>query len=240
MQRLSTVVAMQYSGIIFDLDGTLLDTLADIARAMNRVLRNHGFPERKVAEYRTMVGWGLEELARRALPPGHTEESEQASNGLVAQCYREVLTAYAAAPVVETQPFDGVPEALRELWEAGAPLAVLSNKHDDLVTQIVEQTLGMQYFKVVRGARDGVPKKPHQEAAHSIARRLEVAPEQIVFIGDSEVDIETARRAGMIAVAVTWGIGTRAQLESAGPDVLIQQPADILTKLSFRPHTAAT
>ncbi len=240
MRRLSTVVAMQYSGIIFDLDGTLLDTLADIARAMNRVLRSHGFAEREVPEYRSMVGWGLEELTRRALPAEHTEGSGRQNNGLVAQCYQEVVSAYAAAPVVETEPFDGVPEVLRELHEAGVPLAVLSNKHDELVTTIVAQTLGLQCFRVVGGARDGVPKKPHQEAAHRIARELGVAPEETVFVGDSGVDIETARRAGMIAAAVTWGIAPREELKSAGPDILLEQPTEILTRLKFRPHTAAT
>jgi len=216
---------MQNSGILFDLDGTLLNTIADIARAMNRVLREHELPEHGVDDYRGMVGWGLEELVRRALPV------EITSPAFVRQCFTEVLQAYEQEPVVDTRPYDGVPELLRRLHEAEVPLAVLSNKHDALVQTIVANAMRDSYFQIVRGASDGEPKKPNPKAALEIARCLDTVPEKLLVVGDSPIDVETARRAGMPVVVGTWGFSTREELEAAAPDALLDHPLQIMSHI---------
>ena len=218
---------MHREGIIFDLDGTLLDTLADIAAAMNRVLREHGLPEHETDDYLDKVGWGLEELVRRSLPP------EKQDPLYLARCYEELRCAYESDPVEHTRPYDGVCELLDRLREERVALAVLSNKHDDLVRTIVAEVFSEAYFSVVRGAREGAPKKPDPEVACEIADSWGVAPAQIVLLGDSPIDVETARAAGMTAAAVTWGFSTREQLVRTSPDVLIDTPNDILSWFDF-------
>ncbi len=214
---------MQYTGVIFDLDGTLLDTIADIARAMNRVLKAHDLPQHPREAYYHMVGWGLEETVRRAVP------EEQSSPELIQQCYAEAVTAYQEAPVVETRPYDGIPELLRALRERDVRTAVLSNKQEELARVIVDAVLGCELFEVVRGARDGVPKKPDPQSALETAAALGCRPHEVVLVGDSEIDVATARAAGMTAAAVSWGFSEPAALAEAQPEVMLQAPDDLLS-----------
>ena len=223
---------MQYSAVIFDLDGTLLDTIADIARAMNRVLKAHGLPQHPSEAYYGMVGWGLEETMRRALPRNCREPE------LIRRCYADAVEAYQEAPVLETRPYNGIPELLRALRQHGVRCAVLSNKHEDLVRVIVDAALGCELFNAVRGARDGVPKKPDPQSALETAAELGCEPREMLLVGDSEIDIATARAAGMTAAAVSWGFSRAAELTEARPDVILQSPDDLLSVVGVeRPDT---
>lgn len=209
--------------VIFDLDGTLLDTLSDIASAMNRVLARHAMPEHAVDAYRTMVGSGLRVLVARAVP-----DEARADDSLVASMAGELREAYAADPVVRTKAYDGVDELLASLGGMGLPMAVLSNKADPLVQRIVRELFDVSIFRLVQGMRDDVPAKPDPTSALAIARALEVEPADVVYLGDSDVDVRTARNAGMVAVGAGWGFRGEAELVAAGADAVIDRPIDLV------------
>lgn len=185
------------AGVIFDLDGTLADSLGDIASAMNRTLRAQGFPEHPVEAYRTFVGEGVRRLAERALPPG-TEDRREA----FLAAYQ---TDYAEHLLDATGLFPGIPALLDALAAAGVPVAVLSNKPDGSTGRLVDALCGRWAFREVMGERPGVPRKPDPAAALALADALAAPPERVAFVGDTEVDILTARSAGMRPLGVLWG-----------------------------------
>ena len=209
--------------VVFDLDGTLLDTLADIARAMNTVLARRGFPEHPVDAYRAMVGSGLTKLAERALPSGRDR--------LVAECARELRDAYARAPVVETRPYEGVGDLLEALAARGYRLAVLSNKADELVRRIVPSFFADGTFAAVNGHVDGVPPKPDPTSALELVGRLGVEPVQAVLLGDSDVDMKTALNAGLDPIGAAWGFRGADELHAAGARAVIDRPIDLLATI---------
>lgn len=206
--------------VIFDLDGTLLNTLADITAAMNHALTARSFPAASLAEVRTRVGWGLGTLVTRSLPEAHRDEADLVE--AVALGTREY---YRNHPVVETVPYPGVLDVLAELARGEYRLAVLSNKPDELVQPIVEELLeGVvrsaaidgSGFAAVLGRRDGEPHKPDPTTTRAILQDLGVSPGETAFVGDSEIDIETAIAAGCIAVGVAWGFRDPEALSAAG------------------------
>lgn len=206
--------------VIFDLDGTLLDTLRDIAEAMNAVLRAHELPTHQVSEYARMVGWGLRALVERAVPDGSTVDV----NALA----KELHEAYHANPHGYAQPYPGVVSVLTKLRQIGMPMAVLSNKAHSLCGIIVEATIGADWFSAIEGRRDGRPAKPDPAAALDLAGRMSADPASTVFVGDSAVDIQTAQNAGMAAIGVAWGFRTVAELEEAGAAAIIHEPGELL------------
>jgi phosphoglycolate phosphatase len=216
---------LAFKAVILDLDGTLLDTISDIASAMNEVLESAGLSPHDIATYREMVGWGLGALVARALPP------EQRQDEKVQKHLREMRAAYARKPVVETRPFPGVPELLTALAHRGIPHSVLSNKSHDLVEIIVDRCFPNHPFHAVRGAMEHLPKKPNPASALEIARLMKARPAETVFVGDSGVDVETARAAGMYEVGVSWGYRTPEELRSAGARVVLGEPKALLPLL---------
>ncbi len=212
-----------FQAVLFDLDGTLLNTLADIARAMNTALAERNLPTHEVDAYRLMVGSGLEELARRAVP-AQTRADERA----VAELALRLREEYGRHPVDLTRPYEGVPELIAELRAREAlPLAVLSNKAGALVREIVGRFFSADDFAVVRGLEDGVPAKPDPTSALDVASRIGVAPHAVVYLGDSDVDVQTARNAGMHAVGAGWGFRGAEELRTAGADEVIAHPLDL-------------
>jgi len=215
--------------IIFDLDGTLLDTINDIALCANMVLDDWGCPVHSVETYTELVGDGLTNLARKVLPP--TRRSLQEVDDFV-QAYRvhyqdrwnETSTAYP-----------GIPEMLDELAKRGIPLAVLSNKRDDFTQVCVDHYFSSCSFRYVRGEQSGVPIKPYPQAALEIARSLGVDPARCLFVGDSEIDIKTGLHAGMTSVGVLWGFRSRETLEEAGAQILLSHPRELLMLLKEDP-----
>jgi phosphoglycolate phosphatase len=213
---------MDYDGVIFDLDGTLVDTLEDLADAMNRVLSGEQAPVHSYATYKLLIGKGIRNLVGEALPP------EKRSDETVARCYERMIADYGEHCLVKTRPYDGVAELVGGLRAAGVKLAVFSNKSDELTRRIVASLFGPGDFDVVMGAQSGMPLKPDPTAALLISDRLGVAPGRMVFLGDSGIDMLTAGAAGMIAVGAVWGFRTKDELVGHGAVVLLDHPLDLL------------
>jgi phosphoglycolate phosphatase len=184
-------------GVIFDLDGTLADSLEDIASAMNRTLAAHGFPVHPISAYRTFVGEGVRKLVERALPA----DREHLRDAFLAAYQAD----YAEHLLDATRLFPGIPEVLDGLSAAGIPMGVLSNKTDLPTRQMVEALCGRWKFGAVVGERPGVPRKPDPSSALALADALGAPPEAVAFVGDTSVDMLTARAASMRPVGVLWG-----------------------------------
>ena len=212
---------MRYKAILFDLDGTLLDTLEDLATAANRALGTLGLPAHPTDAYRVFVGDGLRTLAERILP-GEQRSAAQVDE-LVAAFERE----YSRTWNERTAPYAGVPEMLDRLTGDGYRMSVLSNKPDAFTRLCVEQLLPHWTFAPLYGQRPGVPKKPDPAAALAIAVELGLDPAEVLYLGDTATDMHTARAAGMAAVGVLWGFRTADELRAAGARHLITHPGEL-------------
>ncbi len=207
------------AGLIIDLDGTLADSLHDIAGAMNHCLALLGLPGRPEPEYRFLVGEGIENLCRRALPP--------AEGAYLSRLIELVRTHYRCRCVVHTRPYEGIVAALERLRAANVALAVLSNKPHDMTVRIVARFWPEGYFATVCGHREPLRRKPDPGVARQICDAMRLPPEQVWLVGDTPVDVQTARALGTRCVGVTWGFRPRADLEAAGADFLIAKPAEL-------------
>ena len=213
---------LRFDGVIFDLDGTLVDTLEDIADAMDRVLAREGAPGHTYDEYRYLIGHGIRNLVTESLPAAlRTEER-------IARCYARMLEDYGAHLLVKTRAYEGVPELLRALRADGVPLAVHSNKADEPTQAIVAALLDPADFVVVAGARPDAPLKPDPAVALGIAARFGLPPARVAYLGDSLVDMRTATAAGMVAVGAAWGFRTAQELLESGAAAVIDAPLDLL------------
>ena len=212
----------RFLSVIFDLDGTLLDTLEDLGDAVNRVLKRFGFPEHPIDAYRYFVGEGSAMLVERALP-----ESVRHSD-----IYREVFDAFLAdynqSWKVKTRVYDGVPEMLDRLTDVGVSMSVLSNKPHPFTVECVRELLSKWRFISVLGLRPEVPRKPDPAGALETAQLLGVAPERILYLGDSGTDMKTAVAAGMFPVGALWGFRTREELLANGAAAVIPHPTELL------------
>jgi len=210
--------------VLFDLDGTLLDTLEDIADSTNAALESMGFPGHDVQAFRTLVGDGMDTLIRKALPEANRDGATRR------ECEVRLRQEYGRRWAAKTRPYPGVPELLDALEARGIALAILSNKPDDFTKLMAEELLGAWRFAAVEGARDGVPKKPDPTAALEIAARLGFDPPTFIYMGDSGTDMRTALAAGMAPAGATWGFRPW-ELEPAGARILLKQPLDLLKHL---------
>lgn len=213
---------MRFKAVIFDMDGTLLDTLENLAGAMNAVLRKWGFSPHPVEQYRYFVGNGVEELVRRALPED-ARSPERVTEGTAAM-RREYAERWRAG----TRAYDGIGELLAAVRRAGLRTAVLSNKMHDFTQEMARTLFPSPAFDAVLGAREGVPKKPDPAGAMEIVRRFGLAPGDFFYLGDSGVDMTTARRAGMYPVGVLWGFREAAELVESGARMLVTRPRDLI------------
>jgi phosphoglycolate phosphatase len=214
--------ALEYDGVICDLDGTLVDTLEDLADAMNRVLGGEQAPVHSYATYRLLVGKGIRDLVGQALPP------DRRSDETIARCYERMSADYGEHCLVKTRRYDGVAELVSGLRAAGAKLAVFSNKADELTRRIVTSLFGPGDFDVLMGAQPGLPLKPDPTVALLISARLGVAPSRLVFLGDSGIDMLTATAAGMVAVGAAWGFRTKHELVEHGASVVLDHALELL------------
>jgi phosphoglycolate phosphatase len=217
---------MPYRAILFDLDGTLLDTLEDIGNAMNRVLSAHKFPPHPIDAYRFFVGDGEVRLVTRALPEDKRDKET------IHSCLEAYRTDYNLNWDVKTKPYDGVAEMLDALTARGLKRAVLSNKPHELTQRCVTTLLPNWGFDVILGQRDGVPLKPDPTAALEAAHTLDISPADFLYLGDTAVDIQMAITAGMLPVGVLWGFRTEEELRTSGAKVLIERPLEILEVLA--------
>ncbi|CUH94711.1 hypothetical protein P22_0777 [Propionispora sp. 2/2-37] len=217
---------MKYSGILFDLDGTLLDTLDDLANSMNVVLQKHGFPVHDTEKYKYFIGNGMETLVKRVLPAANSEDKK-----LREACLEEFRTEYGRRWHEQTKPYDGINQLLDALETKGIQLSVLSNKADSFTRIIIERYFGSQRFRFVFGAREGVPKKPDPGSALEIAGLSGIPAAKYLYLGDSGVDMQTATAAGMYAVGAAWGFREEEELLQNGARVVIKQPEELLALL---------
>lgn len=213
---------------LFDLDGTLVDTLDDIAAVINAFLRSRSWPLHTRDSYRLLVGRGLRALIRDAVPASESHRVEE--------FYPEVFEVYDSMGIGNSRPYPGAIAALKALSAAGAPLAVVSNKPDPITQTFVAGLFGDIHFAMVRGGLDGVPSKPDPTSALEAARACGVAPAECAFVGDSDVDMLTARAAGMLAVGAGWGFRGAAELLQAGATVLADSMEDIPPLLGQGPR----
>ena len=204
--------------IVFDLDGTLIDSLPDIARALDRALADHDLPPPPRELVRTWIGGGARVLIARAV--AHAPE-------LVEPLLARFRAHYAAAPVVESTLYPGLAQVLDGFVASRRLLAVLSNKPHELTIPICARMLARWPFAAIVGARAGEPLKPDPAAALALAQRLGVAPDGCAIVGDAPTDIATARAAGMRAVAVSWGYRPRDELVAAAPDAIADEPSEL-------------
>jgi phosphoglycolate phosphatase len=216
---------MRYNAVVFDLDGTLLDTLADIAGAVNRALASIGLPQHPVDAYRHFVGEGIKVLARRVLPAGRQGEAE------VNVCLNAITREYGMALLVKTRPYAGIPELLEALAQKQIPIAVASNKPHDLTLRSVDTLFRGVKFGAVLGERKGVAPKPDPAVAFEAASLLGVAPAQCLYAGDSGIDMQTAAAAGMFPVGALWGFRDKVELVANGAKALIKHPLELLELL---------
>lgn len=204
---------------IFDLDGTLVDTLKDIAGFMNGILRERGWPEHPIEDYKRMVGRGFTRLVEAVAPAGTAYD--------FAEFHDYCFALYKDLGPGQSTPYPGALEALRELAGRGAGLAVLTNKPDDIAQRVMAALFPDIPFGIVRGGLPGKPLKPEPDGALEAAAALGVAPAECAFVGDSDVDMLTAVAAGMLGVGAAWGFRDEAELLGAGARVIARSMADI-------------
>lgn len=210
--------------VLFDLDGTLTNTLEDIADAMNRSLRLHGLPEWPLDAYRYLVGDGAKKLAERAV----RDRQE-----LALSVQQEYQAYYQEHTRVKTQPYDGVPEMLRALQDKGLKLAVFSNKPDADTRNVVAHFFPDIPWAAVRGQIEGVPVKPDPTGALAVAEALQIPPAEFLYLGDTATDMHCAVNAGMLPIGALWGFRTAEELQSSGARQLVQHPMDVLSCLEL-------
>jgi phosphoglycolate phosphatase len=208
--------------VVFDLDGTLLDTLADIASSVNQVLAELSFPVHSIDEYRHFVGDGMNVLMQRVLPE---EQRDEATHARAVKRFQEV---YDQRWNIETRPYAGMRTLLSELTARGKPLAVLSNKPQRFTELCVQHLLSEWRFHPVFGMRAHVPRKPDPAGALEIAAALGVSPGECAYLGDTSIDMQTANAAGMIAFGAAWGFRSITELREHGASQILQHPCDLL------------
>lgn len=216
---------MKFKAVLFDLDGTLLDTIQDLADSMNSVLERSGFPTHCVDDYKNFVGDGMVELAKRVLPKDiHDEES-------VNRCVAEMRQEYSKRWTDKTKPYDGINELLNALTVKKVKLAVLSNKPHDFTKVVVAKFFSDRRFDAVYGERPSVPRKPDPSGAIEIAGILNIEPSEFLYLGDTNVDMKTASSAGMYAVGASWGFRKVDELMGSGARTIVNHPSEVLNLL---------
>ncbi|MDR1617562.1 MAG: HAD family hydrolase [Treponema sp.] len=213
---------MKYRCVLFDLDGTLVDTIEDIAAAMNQALARHGFPPRPVEQFPGMVGGGIRKLALDALP------DEAKSGETAARVAADAARLYAEKPLARSKPYPGMVELVKTMGGMKVKTAVISNKPDAITRLVVEGLFPAGSFRVIQGEKAGIPRKPDPASVWEILAGIDCTPRDTVLAGDSEIDMETARNAGCFALGVRWGFRPRRVLEEAGAALIVDTPEEIL------------
>ena len=209
--------------LIFDLDGTLLNTLEDLKNATNFALKKFGYPERSIEEIRNFVGNGVRKLIERALPNGAENPDFESCLDTFKKNYKEIMYNHTA-------PYDGISEMLKIAREKGCKIAVVSNKFDLAVKELCARYFD-PLIDIAIGESENVRKKPAPDSVFEAMRLLNTKPENSVYIGDSDVDIETAKNAKLPCISVTWGFRDRNFLAGHGGKIFIDNPMEIFTKL---------
>lgn len=216
---------MIFEAVLFDLDGTLIDTLNDIGDAVNRVLSKKGFPTHAISAYREFVGDGSRTLIERALPQKYCQDN------IIDACLKEYIEDYTINYNVKSELYFAIPNLLDTLMARGLKLGILSNKPDVITKNCVKTFLSKWNFDVVLGQRDSVPPKPNPQSALEIAKKMSIPPSYFLYLGDTAVDMKTAVSAGMFPVGVLWGFRSGKELLENGAGAIIDEPMDALNLL---------
>ena len=211
---------MKYELIVFDMDGTILDTLEDLKNSMNYTLKLHNMPERTLDEIRSFVGNGIRKLIERAVPQETSEEK-------ITEIHKNFMAHYEIHCADFTKPYDGVISLIQELRNRGYKTAVVSNKADSAVQELCVQYFP-NLFDLAIGERSEIAKKPAPDMVHLALAQLGFSKENAVYIGDSDVDVATARNSGLAMIAVDWGFRSRDFLISQGAETIVSKPEEIL------------
>ncbi|NVM22187.1 MAG: HAD family hydrolase [Desulfobacterales bacterium] len=213
---------MHFKAVLFDLDGTLLDTLEDVADSANSALARYGLPTHGVDAYRYFVGDGVTTLVSRALP------AQKQDDDIIEACVKAFRENYSRNRDANTRPYEGVPALLDALAAKHVQMAILSNKPDDFTKRCTSELLPNHSFEMILGHRHGIPMKPDPAGALQIAENLGIASSRFLYLGDSGIDMKTAVRAGMFPVGALWGFRSREELEKHGAQAVIERPMDLL------------
>jgi phosphoglycolate phosphatase len=216
-------MTMKHKGVIFDLDGTLIDTLGDIAANMNKALKKHGFPVLETEAYRDKVGWGIVRLAALCLPPDKAEMADEVAKDAT-DFYREV-------PLTFTKPYPGILDLVSQIKQKNIQTAVLTNKPDATTQTIISTLFPPSSFDFVIGEIKGKPRKPDPACVRELLVKMNLTPADVIFLGDSEVDMETAVNSGCFPIGVTWGYRSVKTIEEAGAKHIINKPEELLNFL---------
>jgi len=211
-----------FKAVVFDLDGTLLDTIDDLGNSMNSVLESMGFPVHTIPEYKYFIGKGLRNLVTCVLPP------ESRDDKTIDHCLDKMFQEYGSRWGDKTLPYPGIAELLDELTARGIHLAILSNKAHLITMKVFDKYLSKWPFEAVFGERPGIPRKPDPTVAFEIIELIGIPADKIVYLGDSGSDMETANSAGMYAVGALWGFRNADELMEHGAKLMIQTPAELL------------
>lgn len=212
---------MSHSAVIFDLDGTLINTLEDIACSINNVLNKLGVPPHPINTYRNFIGGGVEALVKQSLP------KKLLRKDIISNCIVDFNKEYSIMLTKKSCPYDGVIELLKKLKMLNIETAVHSNKPDAYTQTIVSELLNNHRFAFAAGARQGFPKKPDPKVARHICMLFKVEPSKVVYVGDTETDMLTAKNAGMFPVGVSWGFRDINILRDSGAKVIINKPMEL-------------
>jgi phosphoglycolate phosphatase len=213
---------MIFEAVLFDLDGTLIDTLDDIGDAVNRVLSKKNFPIHANSVYRNFVGDGSKVLIERALPEQYRKDD------IIDACHKEYIDNYSQNYNVKSKPYPGIPHLLDALIDNGLRLAVLSNKPDAITQKCIKTILPTWNFDVVFGQRKSIPRKPNPQGALETAKIMSIPPSHFLYLGDTAVDMKTAVSAGMFPVGVLWGFRPLTELRENGACAVIEEPMALL------------
>lgn len=208
--------------VIFDLDGTLLNSLEDLADSCNYLLRKYGFPEHPLDSYRYFVGDGIHKLVERVLPEDKRQQD------FVEQFFQEMVAYYDIHKADKTMPYFGIVETLETLQQQGTMLAVASNKVNKAMIPLMEHYFPTIKFTAVLGQREGIPVKPHPQIIFDILEMAKVNADECLYVGDTDVDMDTAHRAGLKAVGALWGYRDRQELTEHQAEYIIAQPMELL------------
>ena len=216
---------MQFKAVCFDLDGTLLDSLADLANCTNKILLKRGFPEHPEDAYRYFVGDGAKMLMTRVLPEEVRNES------LIEECRQDFETAYRECWDEQTVPYENIPELLNALYRRKLKLTVLSNKPHEFTLLAVNNLLPSWDFEMILGQREGVPRKPDPAGMLEICEKLKIPSSSFMYLGDTATDMKTSVAAGCFSVGVLWGFRSEEELRDNGAKAIVKDPLDVLELL---------
>ena len=207
--------------VIFDLDGTLLNTIADLAHSTNHALNKLGYPTHEIEKYNFMVGNGIDKLFERALPEGEKSKEN------VLRVRKEFVPYYDIHNADDSRPYPGIPELLSYLQDAGIQITVASNKYQAATQKLIGHYFPEIHFTAVFGQREGIKVKPDPTVVFDILEIAKVTKEEVLYVGDSGVDMQTAANAGVTACGVTWGFRPRAELEEFSPQYIVDTAEEI-------------